>query len=314
MKTVSLMGLQVSVLSSPDEWSGAFADHLREGGKSERTVEAYLQDLRSFAAWYAQVNGEELSPDLITSFDLRAYRKYALVERKLKPSTWNRWRSALVALCRWAVAAGWLYEDPTKDIKGAKVAELPPRWLDRRQANRLMRQAERLVNAASTDRGRWQALRDRAMLAIMLYAGLREAEVVALDAGDIEIGERSGRVRVYMGKGDVYREVPLSKEARLALSAWLEVRGNPAPLFTSKQGDGRLSTRAVIYRVAEVGRLARIDGLTPHDLRHTCAKRMLDEGAPLTVVQRILGHRRLATTARYVQPGWGDLEDAVETI
>ena len=54
--------------------------------------------------------------------------------------------------------------------------------------------------------------------------------------------------------------------------------------------------------------------VTPHDLRHSFAKRTLDEGAPLTVVSKLLGHSRLETTARYVTPGWGDLEEAVERI
>lgn len=308
-------GLEVNLITTPDEWADAFAGHLREGGKSERTVAAYLQDLRSFAAWFAQANGEEFSPELITSFDLRAYRKHALEERKLKPATWNRWKAGLAALCRWSVEIGWLNYDPSIDIKPARQAELPPRWLDRQNANRLMRQAERLVNAAQTGHAKAQALRDRALLAVLLYAGLRESEAVALDIVDLDIGERKGRLRVHMGKGDKYREVPLSKEARLALSTWIAERGGwSGPLFTSKQGGQRLGARAVNHRVAEIGRLAGIDGLSPHDLRHTCAKRMLDGGTPLTVVQRILGHRRLATTARYVKPGWDDLEDAVETI
>lgn len=218
-----------------------------------------------------------------------------------------------MALCGWAVAAGVLNQDPSNGLEAASIVEMPPRWLDRSQVNRLMRQAERLVNGAGTNYGRWQAIRDQALLALMVYAGLRESELISLDVCDVEIGERKGRVIVRHGKGGKYREVPLAKEVRRALGMWLDVRGaDPGAIFQSKRG-GRLTRRAVIHRVKEIGRLADVQ-ISPHDLRHTCAKRMLDEGTPLTVVQKVLGHSRLDTTARYVTPGWGDLERAVERI
>jgi len=305
--------LVVEEVVSTEYWMEAFEIYLSEGGKSKRTIEAYMQDVGSFACWYAQVNGCEFEAKGLTSYDLRAYRKYALEERRVKPATWNRWRSSLVVLSGWAVAVGYLYTDPSKGIPAAELAALSPRWLERSQINGLMRQAERMVNGAQTDYGRWQALRDQAILALMLYAGLRESEVIGLDVGDVELGERKGRVVVRRGKGDKYREAPLAKEARRALGLWLEARGGEVgALFGSKRA-GRLSRRAVIHRVKEIGRLAGVQ-ISPHDLRHTCAKRMLDEGAPLTVVQKVLGHSRLDTTARYVTPGWGDLEQAVEKI
>jgi site-specific recombinase XerD len=294
-------------------WIDEFETYLINEGKAHPTIQAYGLDVRLFAAWYAQVNGEEFDISVLTRFDLRAYRIYALDDRRVKPATWNRWRASLMALCGWAVAAGILNQDPSMGLEAARVVEMPPRWLERSQVNRLMRQAERLVNGAGTKYGRWQAVRDQAILALMVYAGLRESELIGLDVDDVEVGERKGRVIVRQGKGGKYREVPLSKEARYALGMWLEVRGaDPGVLFWSKRGGG-LTRRAVIHRVKEIGRLADVQ-VSPHDLRHTCAKRMLDEGAPLTVVQKVLGHSRLDTTARYVTPGWGDLERAVESI
>ena len=74
-----------------------------------------------------------------------------------------------------------------------------------------------------------------------------------------------------------------------------------------------MTTRTVQRVVAEIGRLAGLE-VSPHDLRHTCLKRMVDAGTPLTVVQKIAGHKKLETTARYIKPGWGDLEKAVERV
>jgi len=75
----------------------------------------------------------------------------------------------------------------------------------------------------------------------------------------------------------------------------------------------RLTTRQVQRVVAEIGRQAGIE-LTPHMLRHTFAKRLVDNGSPLTVAQKLLGHSRLDTTSRYVKPGWDDLARAVESL
>lgn len=301
-------------VASSDEWLIAFASHLAETGRSERTVRAYVQDLRSFASWFAQANGQEFEPGLITSFDLRAYREYALTEKRVSASTWNRWRAALRVFSEWAKSLGFVASNPAADLRPMEQVELPPRWLTKVEAHRLMRACEVIVNGATTGFWRWQALRDQAILALMLYAGLRQGEVAALDLADVEIGERSGRVRVRMGKGGKRREVPLNREARRSLAAWLENRDHGGPaLFPSKRS-ARISARTIIRQVAEIGRQAGIEGLRPHDLRHTCAKRMADEGVQLTVIQRVLGHERLETTARYLQPGWEDFEKAVETI
>jgi site-specific recombinase XerD len=85
-------------------------------------------------------------------------------------------------------------------------------------------------------------------------------------------------------------------------------------MFVGKGGE-RVSTRLVQKRVEALRQAAGLDKtVTPHALRHTFAKRLLDGGAPLTVVGKLLGHARLDTTARYVQPGWNDFEKAVETL
>jgi integrase/recombinase XerC len=147
----------------------------------------------------------------------------------------------------------------------------------------------------------------------MVYAGLREGEVCGLTTTAIELSERKGRVVVRKGKGDKQRCVPLNEAARRALRAWLDVRGEVVgPLFIGKGGDG-LAERGIQRRVAELGQLAGID-VTPHQLRHTFAKRCLDKGGQITEVRDLLGHARLETTARYVQPGWEDLQNAVERI
>ena len=306
----SYLGVSVIVAA---EWLQAFAGHQAAQGKSERTVMAYCQDLRSFASWYRDTNGQAFSPELITSFDLREYRRWAVDGRRMAPSTWNRKRIGLAVFCQWAQETVYLSYDPFQGIDPWQEAELPPRWLEKGDYARFMRQVEQSINGATTDHWRWQAFRDQAIVALMVYAGLRESEVVKLDLRDVGISERKGRVTIWKGKGEKKREIPLNAEARRALAMWQEYReATEGALFVGKTGK-RLSTRTVQRRVAEIGRRAGLE-VTPHDLRHTFAKRALDGGAPLTVVSKLLGHARLETTARYVQPGWGDYEQAVEGI
>ena len=293
-------------------WQAAFTAWLERDGRSERTIRSYRQDVRAFSAYFERVNGQGFSPELITSLDLRGFREFSLGEQQVSAATWNRRRVSLKILCQWAQESGLVSYNPFQGVQAVQKQQTAPRWLNRGDYGRLMRTIERMANTASTPAGQRQAVRDQAMVYLMAFAGLREGEVCALDLTDLEISERKGRVVVRRGKGDKEREVPLNNTVRQALSCWLAVHPDGDALFCGKRGE-RLSERAVQRRVKEIGRLAGVE-LTPHVLRHTFAKRTLDRGAPLTVVSKLLGHARLETTARYVQPGWEDFEQAVERL
>jgi integrase/recombinase XerC len=193
-----------------------------------------------------------------------------------------------------------------------------------------MRQAERNVNGAMSEAGRTQALRDRAVLALMAYGGLRVSEVCGIRVGDVSLSERRGVVKV-IGKGEKERTVPLASEARKAVEEYLMTsppsplseteRGGPsttlrsaqdASIWSGKQGEG-MTARTVERMISELGRQAGVE-VTPHRLRHTCAKRMINGGVDVTVVAGILGHERVETTRRYVLPSLEDMAEAVERI
>lgn len=313
MRTKVANQLSVSVSTG---WLHAFAGHLVEGGKSERTIQAYLQDVRSFCAWFDAENEREFSPGELTGWDVRGYKKFLQGEKRAA-ATVNRRLATLRALAGWAVDEGLLAVDPTEKIQGMASQALAPRWLTRAEFGRLMRQAEREVNAATSEFARLQARRDRLAVCLMAYAGLRVSEVCALETGDVQLSERKCIIRV-LGKGEKERYVPLPGEGREALRDWLnesgiELGGEARSLWAGKLGEG-WSSRAVQRAVKELGRLAGVDGATPHRLRHTGAKRMVEAGVDVTVVAAVLGHERIETTRRYTLPGMEDLEEAVERI
>jgi len=144
--------------------------------------------------------------------------------------------------------------------------------------------------------------RDGAVLALLLVAGLRRSEVVALSVGDVDLG--SGRVVVSSGKGAKPRVAWLSPAALSWVERWVGFRGVGAgPLVYQARG-GRIqrtpvSESGVYQAVVDRCRRAGIERCTPHDLRRTCATELLDRGVDLLLVQRLLGHASPETTAIY---------------
>jgi integrase/recombinase XerC len=166
--------------------------------------------------------------------------------------------------------------------------------------------AEDLGNALNPEAEGAQALCDKAMIELFYSAGLRLAELHALDvpAG----GSFPDEVRV-LGKGRKERNVPVGGKAREALDAWLaERRALAAPdekaLFVNRKG-GRLSQRSIQLRLAAWATAAGLPAhLHPHKLRHSFATHLLESSGELRAVQELLGHANLATTQIYTQLDW----------
>lgn len=169
--------------------------------------------------------------------------------------------------------------------------------------------------------------RDRALVAVLLGAGLRAAEVVALDVGDVH-EDQDGEVTLHVraGKGRKDRVVPIRLELAQVIRHYLATSsrrlGDSGPLFLShdparRRPDGRLSTRAVGYLVERLCHAARIEAkrISPHSARHTYALRALRAGANVVAVQKLLGHASVSTTQRYVDHlAVAELRDAVAPL
>lgn len=267
-----------------------FSNHLQ---KTDRAAshKLYRGDVMRFAEWF-QGNLLSASP-----LDIAEYRRY-LQEKGKKPSTVNRALVSLRVFYDFLVKQGLIGDNPAEDIKPVAVVDIAPRWLTRQEQSALMRSVKESNNP-----------RDEAIIALMLHAGLRVSEVVSLDRSDITIGERSGSVTVRQGKGNKRREVPLNKTARRILSRWLEE--NPeGPLFPNRYGTP-ITARAVRQIVTEYAYHAKIKA-SPHTLRHTFCKNLIDAGVSIDQVAIMAGHSKLDVTKRYTAPSMQDLQSAVE--
>ncbi len=163
------------------------------------------------------------------------------------------------------------------------------------------------------------AVRDAAIISLMLGAGLRRSEVVALDLSHLLDRDMSLIVK---GKGNKQRQVYLPEQSWHRLTLWIEqVRGEyPGPLFTRirRHGDvtqSRLTDQAIYYILQRRRELAKVqDTFAPHDLRRTFASGMLECGEDLGTLKDALGHANITTTQQYDHRHLGRLKDARQRI
>jgi site-specific recombinase XerD len=279
-----------------------YSKHLETVGKSVHTVKAYTHDLTGFAHWFAQITGDAFDPQVIGPHDIAEYRSYLLTRRK-KPATVNRRLVALQRFYKWVQKQGHTSNNPFEVLEGVRVRQqqgIAPKWLDPNQQMALLRAVRKGKSA-----------RDLALIELMMKTGLRVSELVDLTLVDVGLAERAGRVIVREGNGGKYREVPLSKEVRYALEMYLQKRSEDESqrLFLGQRGP--LNVPGVQYLVAKYAYQARLADVTPHSLRHTFGKNLVDAGVSLEQVAALLGHESLDTVMIYTKPSHGDLEKAV---
>jgi integrase/recombinase XerD len=285
------------------EISGFLAE-LRRVGLAEKTITTYRTDLTQFAGWFTESTGEPFRAAAVTQTDILDYKAHLRTVQRWQAATVNRRLAALRKFFLWAKATGRIAENPTSSVKGVPAAPRAPKSLPKRDVDRLIRAAERSQNK-----------RNIAVLKMLRHTGLRVGELCSLRLSDIRTSERKGSVLVRSGKGDKDRTVPLNHDVREAVDAYLAVRPDSADdhLFIGQRGEP-LQTDGVQLIVRKLARHAGLQDVTPHVLRHSFAKQVLDQGADLATVSRLLGHERLETTAIYTEPTAADLEEAVARL
>lgn len=220
-------------------------------------------------------------------------------------ATRNAMRDSVRAVLRESLKAGLLTHDQATPMLNAVVPEKPPRDEEKQSRGHVPPARVREVfHELAQDRS-ITARRDTALIALLLGAGLRRAEAVALDLDDLEEHHEYATVH---GKGGAVRDVPLNAGVRRAVRAWLEVRGDgPGPLLTpvtrTKPREPVLGRRLSTNTVAQVVTRRFGEGVAPHDLRRTFTGDLLASGADLSSASKILGHVNPRTTAGYDRRG-----------
>jgi site-specific recombinase XerD len=259
------------------ETRAAAARFLASPALSDGTRRAYGGDIEEFCAWL-----EERRTSLDT-VDVRVLADYVAWlggrrGRKLAPSTISRKLAAVRAFLRHALGP-----------ERVPDARLAPRRARRLPDAPAAADVDRMLEALEGDGP--IALRNRALVELAYSAGLRSAEAVGLDLGDVDFEQELVHVR--RAKGGKERVIPLGEEAALWLARYLR---DARPQLASGANDALfLSARG---RRLDTSTLRRIVP-HPHRLRHAFATHLLDGGADLRTIQELLGHSSLSTTQVY---------------
>jgi site-specific recombinase XerD len=257
--------------------SAAAAKFLDSPALGDATRRAYRFDVEEFCAWLGDRDLE--SVDVRTLVEFVGYLGTSRGGRgKLAPASISRKLAAVRAFLKHSLGPA--------HVPDARLAPRRPRRLpDAPKARDVDAELESLEGDTPL------ALRNRALVELVYSAGLRSAEAVGLDLGDVDFEQELVHVR--RGKGAKDRVVPLGEEAAHWVARYLRdarpslVRGACDALFISARGR-RLDTSTLRRLVPH-----------PHRLRHAFATHLLEGGADLRTIQELLGHSSLSTTQMY---------------
>jgi len=259
-------------------------------GKAVTTQATYRQVLSQFEYWLSNA-GADLSNFI--KADVQQYLDH-LSTKKKSAATIHKTHQAIKSFCR--------YTGNTKAIENIRLIKKPstfqqaPKALEKSEVRRVLREVNNKY-----------ALRDQAIVVLLLNAGLRVGELVALDRDDVELGSRKGRLTVTWGKGGKTAKLPLNNEARHALEEYLAERKDSNPALFISNREQRIDRRTVQNRMATLG-------INAHALRHTFITNLVRSGADISIVQALSRHASADMILRYSKPTEDDLENALEKV
>jgi integrase/recombinase XerD len=241
------------------------------------TQDSYLQQVTQFARYIGK------SPNLVRQEEIRAYQLYLLRERNLSPSSITIAVSALRFLYKVTLHREWNFKDI---IPAPKVPKKLPVILSPEEVLEFL--------------GYVPEGKHRTILTTCYAAGLRISEAVALQVAHID--SRRMVIRVEQGKGQKDRYVMLSAKLLDILRNWWRQQ-RPQPWLFPGDIPGRHISKDAVEHVCQMAhrRCPIAKPITPHSMRHAFAVHLLEQGVDVRTIQLLLGHRSLATTARYLR-------------
>jgi len=289
-------------------WIEAFLEMMAvERAAARNTLTAYGKDLADAQGFLAPRRRDLADA---SAEDIEAYFVH-LGALGLSPATAARRRASVRGFYRFVLGENWRADDPSRRVDAPKKGRPLPKVLSREDINRLI--------AAATARDGASGLRLGCMVELLYASGLRISELCALPLSALA---RDPAYLIVKGKGGKERLAPLNAPARTAVKAYLPVRPNFLPagdkanpwLFPSRGKSGALTPRRFAQMLDEAALIAGIDPakVSPHGLRHAFATHLLEGGADLRVVQKLLGHADIATTQVYTHVAGDRLRAVVE--
>jgi integrase/recombinase XerD len=271
----------------------AFLQYLtEEKGYSQNTLAAYRNDLAQMAAFIAA----EQAKGIITSYDeiLKSYL-LRLREKRYSAATGARKVASAKSFFKFMVDSGRMREDPARNLPSPQVSKRALKFLSLSEYQKLLAEATKLSTP--------EAKRDAVMLELLHATGLRISELVSLNVENIDLQRNSVHT-------NSKRQVPFDHRLGLILGNFLRsdrldllYDESEEALFLNRRGK-RLTRQGFWQIIKGYASRAGLSGrVTPQTLRHSFARRKLQNGIELSQLQRLLGHAYISSTRIYDQPG-----------
>jgi site-specific recombinase XerD len=324
-----------------------YLTHLQSRGRAPATLRATRSDLSGFQSWWERTYRRPFTAAELTSRDIRRWQQDRQQVDGVRPSTMNRALSSLRGYCTWAVAEGVIVDNPMKGVPEIPAADLAPQGIGDEAIDALLRAAGKEPDLILQRRD-LAALALLVYAGLRIHEACQvQIRDLDLDAGTVTIrrgkGGKARRVPLhseaqrllqrYLSEvrcpdglprigSDAEREpLLLGKQASRKGQPWLPgvqpqtIRKRLKQLGqeAAQQLQNEAGKTSDLQRARELKQISHeVSNISPHQLRHSLARRLLKNGAQLPEVQRILGHSRLSTTGMYLVPSERDLHNAIE--
>lgn len=284
-----------------------FLDYLRfELNYSARTVGEYGDDLRKFESFFKNLDAT-LTWETVDSDVIRDWMESMMDKGNIATSV-DRRLSAVRSFYRFALSRGLVASDPAHGIRGPKKAKPLPQFVRERDM-------DLLLDEGMWNMERYDDVRARTLILMLYETGMRISEILGLDDQAVDLD--ACRIKV-TGKRDKQRMIPFGAELRGAVASYIALRDKTVPrkssaLFLSADGERLTYSKARRDVRANLSRVCSLKKRSPHVLRHTFATAMLNNGAGLESVKKLLGHSKLTTTEIYTHTTFEQLKKVYET-
>jgi integrase/recombinase XerC len=260
-----------------------FTEYLASRKRARATIVAYGKDIEQLIAFLTNMGKKTISE--VTRDEVDAFLK-KLAADQYTPKSVSRKINSIKTFFRFLKASAIITGDPAIEIEHPKYEVKPPRILSKIEYRALR-------DACRAD------ARIYAIVELFLQTGIRIGELANLTIDDL----KEGALHIAAQEGHAERTVPLNKAAVEALDRYLATRGKDGSsraLFITKTGRPLL-IRNIRTAIDRYFRIAGIEGAKVNDLRHTFIAHHLMAGTPITKLSKLVGHKRLSTTERYLE-------------
>jgi site-specific recombinase XerD len=251
--------------------------------RAKATIIAYTKDIEQLTLFMLHLGKKQITE--VQKDDIQAFLD-KLGADSYTPKSVSRKINSIKTYFRYLKTQTIITIDPANDIEHPKYEIKPPRVLTKIEYRALR-------DACRAD------IRTYAIVELFLQTGLRIGELTNLTVGDVT----DTTLHIAAQEGHEERTVPLNKAAREALNRYMDIRMGPkeatSPLFITKSGKGLL-IRNIRTSIDRYFRAAGIEGAKVNDLRHTFIAHHLMAGTPITTLSKLVGHKRLSTTEKYM--------------